>query len=219
MEERASPSPNPRISDSTVRRLSRYYRSLMAAATQQREHISSRELGELNGVTSAQVRKDLSACGNFGRRGLGYPVDHLRDALATVLGLDRHWAVVLAGVGNIGTALLRYPEFRRQGFHIVVAFDVDQRKTGTEREGVPILEISELADEVRRRDAEIGIVAVPADQAQDVCDQMVSAGLQAILNFAPVTLDVPDHVTLRNEDMAVELESLSHALSRAPRKT
>ncbi len=214
MEERASRRVGPRISDSTVRRLSKYYRTLMSAAARQRENISSRELAEQNGVTSAQVRKDLSACGNFGRRGLGYPVEHLRDALARVLGLDRHWAVVLVGVGNIGTALLRYPEFRRQGFHIVAAFDVDQRKTGIDREGVPILDIGELDAEVRRREAKIGIVAVPADQAQTVCDQMVTAGLRAILNFAPVTLDVPAHVTVRNEDMAVELESLSHVLSR-----
>lgn len=204
-----------RISDSSVRRLSRYYRTLQAAAASDQAHISSRELAEQNGVTSAQVRKDLSTFGNFGRRGLGYPVEHLRVELARILGLDRRWNVVLAGVGNIGTALLRYPEFRRQGFHIVAAFDVDHRKTGTVREGVPVFEMARLRQEVRRLNAQIGIVAVPADQAQRVCDQMIEAGVRAILNFAPVTLDVPEGATVRNEDMAVELETLSHHLSRS----
>jgi redox-sensing transcriptional repressor len=209
-----------RISGSSVQRLSRYYRSLQAAAREGREHISSSELAERNGVSSSQVRKDLSHYGNFGRRGLGYPVEGLREALAGILGLDRTWQVALVGVGNIGSALLNYPEFRRQGFHISVAFDVDPAKVGRSRAGVPIYSLDRLRREVRRTGAEIGILAVPATSAQDVCDRMVAAGLRAILNFAPVNLDAPEGVTVRNEDVAIELETLSHLLTRsAPRES
>ena len=204
-----------RRSDSSVQRLSRYYRSLQAAACEGLEHISSSELAGRNGVSSSQVRKDLSLHGNFGRRGLGYPVEGLKEALAGILGLDRTWQVALVGVGNIGSALLNYPEFRRQGFHISVAFDVDPAKVGRRRAGVPVHSIERLRTEVRRTGAEIGILAVPAEFAQDVCNRMVAAGLRAILNFAPLNLDVPEGVMIRNEDLAIELETLSHLLTRS----
>ena len=204
-----------RTSDPSVQRLSRYYRSLQAAAREGLEHISSSDLAGRNGVSSSQVRKDLSIHGNFGRRGLGYPVEGLKEAIAGILGLDRTWQVVLVGVGNIGSALLNYPEFRRQGFHISVAFDVDPAKVGRREAGVPVHPMKRLRSEIRRTGAEIGILAVPAEFAQDVCNQMVAAGLRAILNFAPLNLDVPEGVTVRNEDVAIELETLSHLLSRS----
>lgn len=203
-----------RISGSSVRRLSRYYRTLARVQKQGISHISSRELAERNGVTSAQVRKDLSTFGTFGKRGLGYPVDSLKDAIAGILGLDRQWPVILVGVGNIGQALLRYGQFRRQGFHIVAGFDVAPDKIGTSIDGVPIYRMERLPDLVAEEEVEIGILSVPAPDAQEVCERMVEAGIRAILNFAPITLETPEGVTVRYEDMAIELETLSYALTR-----
>ncbi len=211
----ATPRGGPtKISGSSVRRLSRYYRTLVRVQKQGMSHISSRELAERNGVTSAQVRKDLSTFGTFGKRGLGYPVEGLKDAVAGILGLDRQWPVILVGVGNIGSALLRYGQFRRQGFHFVAAFDVAPDKVGTSIDGVPIYRMERLADVVAAEGVEIGILSVPAPNAQEVCDQMVEAGVRAILSFAPITLDTPEEVTVRYEDMAIELETLSYALTR-----
>lgn len=203
-----------RISGSSVRRLSRYYRTLARVQKQGISHISSQELAERNGVTSAQVRKDLSTFGTFGKRGLGYPVDSLKDAIAGILGLDRQWPVILVGVGNIGQALLRYGQFRRQGFHIVAGFDVAPDKIGTSIDGVPIYRMERLPDLVAEEEVEIGILSVPAPDAQEVCERMVEAGIRAILNFAPITLETPEEVTVRYEDMAIELETLSYALTR-----
>jgi len=203
-----------RISGSSVRRLSRYYRTLDRVQKQGMSHISSQELAERNGVTSAQVRKDLSTFGTFGKRGLGYPVDSLKDAIAGILGLDRQWPVILVGVGNIGQALLRYGQFRRQGFHIVAGFDVAPDKIGTSIDGVPIYRMERLPDLVAEKEVEIGILSVPAPDAQAVCERMGEAGILAILNCAPITLETPEGVTVRYEDMSIELETLSYALTR-----
>lgn len=206
-----------RTSESSVRRLSKYYRTVVAAQKRGVTHLSSRELAEQNGVTSAQVRKDLSSFGNFGKRGLGYPVGGLREAIAGIMGLDRRWPVVLVGVGNIGSALLKYAEFRRQGFHIVAAFDVARARVGTTVNRVPVHHLDELPRVAAQEGAEIGILSVPAPHAQEVCDAMIDAGIHAILNFAPITLETPAHVMVRYEDMAIELETLSYELTRRRR--
>ena len=159
-----------------------------------RETASSYEIAHVSGTTSPQLRKDLSLFGNFGKRGTGYRVAALHDELKAILGLNRRWRVAVVGAGNLAHALSEYREFRRQGFEIVAVFDVDPKRIGQEWDGVVVRHLDEFA------------------AAQDVADRMVAAGILGILNFASVKLTVPDHVTLRNVDMAIELESLSFAL-------
>lgn len=206
-----------RISDSTVRRLSIYLRLLRELAEEDREIVSSQELAERTGTTSAQVRKDFSLFGSFGKRGRGYEVSELIGTLEGILGLGRRWRVALVGVGRIGGALLGYRDLARQGFEIVAAFDTDPEKVGTRRAGVEVTPLAELEGRLGSERVDMGIVATPAEAAQEVVDRLVAAGVQALLNFAPTKLDVPEEVTVRNMDVALELEGLSFALtSRAP---
>ena len=163
-------------------------------------------------LTPAQVRKDLSFFGSFGTRGLGYPVTELKKRIATILGIDRVWRVGLVGVGNIGSALVSYKEFAKQGFHIVKLFDNDQRKIGSNHKGMIVSDIANLETELTDARIEVVIIAVPATVAQYIVDDVVKAGVKAILNFAPINLRVPEDVYLRNENMAMELEYLSFAM-------
>lgn len=204
-----------RISESTVRRLSHYYRVLEEVQAEGRRMISSHRLAEREGITSAQVRKDLSNFGSFGRRGLGYNVDHLREEIRAILGLERRWRVALAGAGNIGAALLSYRGFEKQGFDIVAVFDRDPGRIGQKIGRHVIADIATLRDAKGDAGLDIGVVATPIQAAQEVADLMVKAGVRGILNFAPRKLFVPAHVTLRTVDMAMEFESLSFALRRA----
>jgi redox-sensing transcriptional repressor len=201
-----------RISESTIHRLSLYYRALSLLEKENYETVSSKELAKREKLTPAQVRKDLSFFGTFGTRGLGYPVIELKNQIASILGIDRIWRVALIGVGNIGSALVSYKEFTRQGFHIVKLFDNDQRKIGSNHKGIIIADINHIEKELREANIEVVILAVPATVAQYIIDDIVKAGIKAILNFAPVNLRVPDDVYLRNENMAMELEYLSFAM-------
>lgn len=201
-----------RISESTIHRLSLYCRALTQLENEGCETISSKELARREKLTPAQVRKDLSFFGSFGTRGLGYPVADLRRQIASILGLDREWRVGLIGVGNIGSALVSYKEFQRQGFRIVRIFDNDQRKIGSNHKGIVVSDTKLLQSELRSARIEVAILAVPASVAQYIVDDVVKAGIKAILNFAPVNLRVPPDVYLRNENMAMELEYLSFAL-------
>ena len=198
-----------KISESTIHRLSVYYRSLSRLEAEGFHTVSSKDLASRERLTPAQVRKDLSFFGSFGTRGLGYPVRELREKIARILGIDRRWNVALVGVGNIGSALVAYKEFQRQGFNIVKIFDNDQRKIGSNHKGVMVSDIANLEGEIRESDVEIVIIAVPAHAAQDVAERCVGAGIKALLNFAPVNLQVPDDVCLRTENMSMELEYLS----------
>jgi len=200
------------ISEPTVRRLSHYYRVLEEVAAEGKRMISSHLLAEREGITSAQVRKDLSSFGSFGRRGLGYHVEHLRQEIRTLLGLDRRWKVCVVGAGHIGSALLGYRGFADQGFDIVAAFDADPERVGRTIDGLIVRPIGQLSP----KDAfEIGVIATPAAAAQVVADALVAAGVQGILNFAPRKLRVPEAVTVRAVDMTMEFESLSYALTHA----
>jgi len=201
-----------RISESTIHRLSLYYRTLSLLEKENYETVSSKELAKREKLTPAQVRKDLSFFGTFGTRGLGYPVIELKKQIASILGIDRQWRVALVGVGNIGSALVSYKEFSRQDFHIVKLFDNDQRKIGSNHKGIVISDIKNLETELPEARIEIVIVAVPATVAQYIVDDVVKAGIKAILNFAPVNLKVPDDVYVRNENMSMELEYLSFAM-------
>ena len=201
-----------RISESTIRRLSLYLRALSVLDKEGIQTISSKELAAREKLTPAQVRKDLSFFGSFGTRGLGYPVRELRAQIASILGIDRLWKVALFGVGNIGSALVSYKEFVRQGFQIVKLFDNDQRKIGSNHKGIVISDIRNMEQEMKEAGVELAVVAVPATVAQYIVDDIVAAGIKAILNFAPVNLGVPDDVYLRNENMSMELEYLSFAM-------
>ena len=200
-----------RISDSTVGRLSLYLRIL-------REHaggrtISSEELAGAAGTSAAQVRKDLSLFGTFGKRGLGYSVPELIAELRSILGLEREWNVALVGAGRIGQALFGYEDFRTQGFYIKAVFDSDPAKVGQRWNGAVVRPDAELERVLREEEIDIVIVAVPGVAAQAVVDRVVAAGVRAILNFAPSRLEVPAGVALKNVNMAVELEGLSYALA------
>jgi len=210
-EERA-PAIRRRISESTIHRLSIYYRALAALEAEGYHTVSSKDLARREKLTPAQVRKDLSFFGSFGTRGLGYPVSELKRRIGEILGLDRQWNVALIGVGNIGSALVGYKEFQRQGFNIRLIFDNDQRKIGSNHKGIVVADIKNLEKELRENKIEIVVIAVPATVAQYIVDDVVKAGIKAILNFAPVNLKVPEDVFLRNENMSMELEYLSFAL-------
>jgi redox-sensing transcriptional repressor len=201
-----------RISESTIHRLSLYYRALSLLEKENYETVSSKELAKREKLTPAQVRKDLSFFGSFGTRGLGYPVQELKSKIASILGIDRSWRVALIGIGNIGSALVSYKEFHKQGFQIVKLFDNDQRKIGSNHKGIVVSDVENLQSELKEARIEIVVLAVPATVAQYIVDDVVRAGVKSIFNFAPVNLKVPDDVHLRNENMAMELEYLSFAM-------
>jgi len=203
----------PKISESTIRRLSLYFRALSLLEKENHQTVSSKELAKREKLTPAQVRKDLSFFGSFGTRGLGYPVTELKQRIARILGIDRQWNVALIGVGNIGSALSSYKEFLRQGFAIKLIFDNDQRKIGSNHKGLTVSDIKEMPRLLREHNIEMAVLAVPAIVAQYITDELVAAGIKAILNFAPINLHVPDDVYLRHENMAMELEYLSFALT------
>ncbi len=188
-----------KISESTVRRLSLYLRFLEQFDAQGQTTISSAELARRGGTTSAQVRKDLSFFGSFGKRGLGYSVPELTARIRDILGLRRTYRVVLVGAGRIGSALVQYPGFRQRGFHVAAIYDKDPKKIGSRWNGLVVRDIR--------------IVVTPAEAAQDVVDRLVRAGVKAILNFAPVQLAVPVDVAVKSVNMALELETLSFALA------
>ena len=204
-----------KVSESTVGRLSVYLRLLEELYQDGVYTLSSEELAVHCGTSAAQVRKDLSFFGTFGKRGMGYGVPELIAALKSILGLERRWRVALIGAGKIGAALFAYQDFRRQGFYIESVFDSDATKVGQRWNGLVVRPDVELDDALHEDAVDIAIIAVPADVAQGVVDRVVKAGVKAILNFAPIKLRVPDHVALKNVNMAVELEGLSFALANS----
>jgi redox-sensing transcriptional repressor len=202
-----------KISESAVRRLSLYLRLLQEADAAGAETISSGELAERGGTTSAQVRKDLSLFGSFGKRGLGYSVQELLERIRNILGLQREWRVALIGAGKLGSALFSYRDFEARGFDIRAVFDADPRKVGTQWGGLTIRADEEMVETVRELEIDMAIVAVPADAAQHVVDRLVKAGVRGVLNFAPARLKVPPGVALKNVDVTLELEGLSFSLN------
>ena len=165
------------------------------------------------GTTSAQVRKDLSFFGSFGKRGLGYSVPELAGRLRTIIGLGHRYPLALIGAGKIGSALVQHRGFAERGFDIAAIFDRDPEKIGQSWNGHPVRDISELEAALTAEPVEIAVITTPADAAQEVADRLVALGLKAILNFAPVKLDVPEDVTVKTVNLALELEVLSYALT------
>jgi redox-sensing transcriptional repressor len=201
-----------KISDSAVRRLSLYLRCLRDSSVQGVDVVSSGELARGSGTTPAQVRKDLSLFGSFGKRGSGYQVAVLTERLESILGLEQCWPVALVGVGRIGTALLGHGAIAERGFDIVAAFDVARRKVGRRIQGIEVSPVDELVPLVRKRSVKIGIIATPPGAAQKVAERLTEAGVRAILNFAPVKLVLAEGVTTRSVDVGLELEGLSYHL-------
>jgi len=202
-----------RIAESTVRRLSLYLSFLEGIERQGLTTISSDELARLGGTTSAQVRKDLSLFGSFGKRGLGYSVPELSEKLREILGLGKQWRVAIIGAGKIGSALARYRGFAERGFIVTGVYDADPAKIGKRWENLTVRSIADLEKDAAKQDYDIAVVATPADDTPGVVKQAVRAGIKAILNFAPIQIAVPNDVTVRNVNMAMELEGLSFALS------
>jgi redox-sensing transcriptional repressor len=204
-----------RIAESTVRRLSAYLRFLEEFEAHGHKTISSVELAAQGGTTSAQVRKDLSFFGSFGKRGLGYSVGALSSRLREILGLGRQWKVVIVGGGKIGAALAQYEGFRDRGFEVVAVYDADPALIGRRLDGIAVRDQRELESDIARLKPHIALITVPAEAAQGLVDRVVKAGVRAVLNFAPVPITVPANVTLRSVNMALELEILSYALVNA----
>src|SRR5213592_3797234 len=202
-----------KISESTVRRLSLYLRYLEQSETQGHATISSAELARRGGTTSAQVRKDNSFFGSFGKRGLGYSVPALATRLRESLGLKHSHRVVMVGAGRIGGALAQYPGFRQRGFHVSAIYDRDPKKIGSRWNGLVVRDIRHLASDLKKEPTDIAILVTPAEAAQEVADQLVQSGVKAILNFAPIRLAVPADVVVKSVNMALELETLSFALA------
>jgi redox-sensing transcriptional repressor len=208
--------PLRNVADSTVRRMSLYLQFLDECQRRGEETISSAALARRGGISSAQVRKDLSFFGSFGRRGVGYSVPLLAARLREILGLVRHHRVVLLGAGRIGSALAAYPGFRARGFDIVALYDADPTRIGGRVDGFVIRSIEQLEADLAEHPADIAVIGTPAEAAQAVADRLVRCNVRAMLNFAPITLSVPAHVAVTNVNMAMELEALSYALSRRP---
>jgi redox-sensing transcriptional repressor len=198
-----------RVPDATVARLATYLRVLGSIADRGVVTVSSEELAAAAGVNSAKLRKDLSYLGSYGIRGVGYDVSTLTDQISRTLGLTVHRSVALIGVGNLGQALAGYAGFATRGFRIAALLDADPARIGAQLRGLVVRDIADLAAVVAENAIAIGVLAVPASAAQDVCDRLVSAGVSSILNFAPVVLNVPAHVHLRKVDLAAELQILS----------
>ncbi len=205
----AEPSTRRGIPDATVARLPEYLRALTGLAERGISSVSSEELAAAAGVRSAKLRKDLSHLGSYGVRGVGYEVDHLAYQISRELGLTQDWAVGIIGMGNLGHALAAYSGFATRGFRVVALLDQDDAIIGQEIAGQVVRPMSDLAALVRDNRLAIGVIATPAASAQDVCDQLVAAGVRSILNFAPCVLVVPDGVDVRKVDLSTELQILA----------
>ncbi len=202
-----------KIAASTVRRLSLYLRFLEEFEGRGIATVSSGQLASRGGTTSAQVRKDLSFFGSFGKRGLGYAVPELAGRLQEILGLERRYAVALVGAGKIGSALVHHRGFRERGFDIVALFDGDPEKIGQQRNGLTVSDVADLEAVLTRHPVDIAVLVTPAEAAQAVADRLVRLDIKAILNFAPLQLAVPPDVTVSTVNIALELEALSYALT------
>jgi len=201
-----------------IDRLPLYTRALSALEAEAREVVSSQELGTRLGVTPAQIRKDLSYFGRFGKQGRGYNVRKLLDELQRILGLDRQWRMALVGVGKLGRAILGYEGFAPQGFRIVQAFDTDPRRVGEQLNNLTVKSADELEATLSANPVDVGIVAVPAEIAQSVINTLVKCGVRAILNYAPIAAQVPRGVHLKRIEPVLALQSMTYYLknSRGP---
>ena len=200
------------VPKAVVSRLSLYLRELQHWQREGKETVSSTQLGRLLGFTDAQVRKDLAYFGQFGYPGIGYKCQELIDAIRSILGTDRSWPVALVGCGHLGRALMGYKGFQQQGFDIVAAFDSDPKKIGEPLGEMRIADIKNFLEIADKLSIRLVILSVPAAVAQRVVEAVVDSGITGILNFAPVTLSLPNHVRVIEVDLAIEFEQLAFAV-------
>lgn len=204
---------NRTIPDIVIGRLPVYLRALARLSSEGHEVTSSHELGKRLGISSAQIRKDLSHFGGFGKQGTGYQIAYLEEKLRQVLQVDRDWDVVLVGVGDLGRAVAHYRGFGERGFHIAAAFDDAPEKIGTKLNDLTVQPMRELANTVRNRQIKIAMIAVPAHAAQAVSDLLVEVGVEAILNYAPINLNVPETVRVQYIDPVVRMQRMTYYIS------
>lgn len=200
------------IPEVVVARLPVYMQKLNQLVREGREIVSSQEMAEHLGVSSAQIRKDLSFFGGFGKQGTGYNVINLLESLRSILNLNQIWEVVLVGVGHLGQALLSYQGFSRNGFEIIMAFDNDPKIIGKTFAGIKVTDVNEMQNHICPRGVPIAILTVPAGNAQEMADQLIRCGVKAILNYAPVTLKVPEGIRLANIDPVLSLQTITYYL-------
>lgn len=203
-----------RLSDATINRIPLYLRALQELNERDWYIISSNDLADLVGVQPAQLRKDLSYLGEFGTRGVGYDISHLKNQLSNRIGLTKKWSIAVIGAGRLGQALIRYQEFKKHDLDIRAVFDNDPSKIGKKIESKYILDISEIKNVVEEEGIQIGIITTPAESAQLAAKLLVEAGIKAILNFTPTSIEVPDKVQVRHVDLSVELQILIFKLMR-----
>ncbi|MCB1030935.1 MAG: redox-sensing transcriptional repressor Rex [Acidimicrobiales bacterium] len=197
------------IPEATVARLPVYLRSLAELVDEKTSTVSSERLAEMAGVNAAKVRKDLSYLGSYGTRGVGYDVEYLLFQMSRELGLTHDWPVAIVGAGNLGSALANYGGFTQRGFPVVAMFDSDRQKVDNLIHGVRVFHTDDLASTASKLGVGIGVIATPASAAQDAADKLVAGGVGSILNFAPTVISVPEGVSLRKVDLALELQILS----------
>lgn len=200
------------IPDIVIGRLPIYLRALNHMIQEDKEFTSSHELAERLGISSAQIRKDLSHFGEFGKQGTGYNIDYLYDQIRRILKVDREWVVAVVGVGDLGHAIAHYRGFQARGFRIAALFDSDPSKIGEQIGGLTILPMEQMHDEIQRLRIKVAMVAVPADHAQAVANQLIQAGVRGLLNYAPITLSVPPGVRVQYIDPAVHLQRMTYYL-------
>ncbi len=206
------PMSGVEVPDIVIGRLPIYLRALTLLSEVGQKFTSSQELGQKLGMGSAQIRKDLSHFGEFGKQGTGYEVDYLREQLRKILKVDRDWAVALVGFGDLGQAIAHYGGFVTRGFHVAAVFDNDPAKIGQDVNGRPVQGIESLGETIGREGIQIAVVAVPAQAAQQITDELVKAGVRAILSYAPITLSVPDTVTVQYIDPVTHLQRMTYYL-------
>ena len=201
-----------KIPSTVIPRLSLYYRILLES---RKDFLSSEEISKLTYFSASQIRKDLAYFGQFGIPSKGYNTEKLKKAIEKILGLDKKWEVALIGVGNLGSALLSYKGFARQGFYIRYAFDKDKRKIGKRVGSVLIRSVSQLEMVIKRKKISLAILSLPKEEVQDIVDRLINCGIKAILNFAPIRPYVPKGVVVLNIDLSIELERLAYFLKQS----
>ena len=201
-----------KIPDIIIGRLPIYLRALQRMADNGLKTTSSQELGEHVGISAAQIRKDISQFGEFGKQGTGYSIPYLLDKLREILKVDRIWEVAVVGAGDMGRALANYPGFNNRGFRVAVIFDNDKEKIGKSMGEFIVHDINDIDEVIKTRDIKMAMLTIPASAAQSVADKLVNAGVQAILNYAPISLNVPDHVKVQYIDPATHLQRMTFYL-------
>ena len=201
-----------KIPDIIIGRLPVYLRALQSLAEQGLQTTSSQELGEVVGISAAQIRKDISQFGEFGKQGTGYSIPYLIERLRDILQVDRMWDMAVVGMGDIGHALARYNGFINRGFRVVMVFDNDSQKIGTQVGDFSVLSTDDMVDQIKQHKIKIAVLTVPAAVAQETADQLVKAGVKAILNYAPISLNVPDDVHVQYIDPVTHLQRMTYYL-------